>query len=77
MSDNTSATPIPEAVALQLCDEISGRFRGKWYFIFATQCFFCTLFSRKNAANLCFYATPGNRGCQLVNTRYDRRAANS
>jgi len=63
---------IPESVALRLCDEIYTDSRRHWYTASGMTCRGCRHFSGGDARKRCFYAKPGNRGCALVNERYER-----
>ena len=65
---------IPLDVASQLCNQISQQYRGKWYTLAGMQCWGCTTFSKGDTSRMCFHNAAGYRGCNLVNTRYDKPA---
>ncbi len=66
-------TVIPEDVAMLLCAEIRQQYRGKWWTLAGMQCMGCTAATKGNMTKRCFSNAPGFRGCNLVNTRYDRQ----
>jgi hypothetical protein len=70
-----SVSAIPRKVAFNLCAEIREQYRGKWYTLAGLQCWGCTLASLSNPAKRCINNRAGHRGCNLVNSRYDRRVA--
>jgi hypothetical protein len=70
--DREDGNTIPKEMALQICGEIRERYRGKWYTLAGVQCWFCTVFSKGDPAKMCIGNRPDNRGCNLVNARYDR-----
>jgi len=59
--------PIPEDIAFQICKEIREE-RGVRMF---SQCWGCVKYSKGDAKKMCFYDPPNNRGCKLVNKRYE------
>ena len=71
-SKTNSGNAIPKNVAFQLCSEIRQQYRGKWYTFAGMQCWGCTTFSRDDQTRMCLSNQPGYRGCNLVNSRYDR-----
>ena len=73
MTSNTSVEKIPDEIALRLCAEIREANRRKRLSLAAMQCWGCVRFSRGNPAKMCLGSKPGNRGCKLINARYDRR----
>jgi len=64
---NPSGEPIPKDEAAKLCSEIRNE-KGVRLF---SQCWGCLRFSKGDAAKMCFSSKPDNRGCGLVNKRYD------
>lgn len=64
---------IPRDVALQLCAEIRDQYRGKWWTLAGLQCWGCWTFTQGDAAKMCVSSRPDNRGCNLVNARYDQQ----
>jgi recombinational DNA repair protein RecR len=64
-----SGEAIPEVVALQLCSEIRNEKKIKLF----TQCWGCVKFSKGDPAKMCFSSQTDNRGCSIVNKRYDER----
>ncbi len=73
---NSIAHAIPQDIADELCEEIRTQYRGKWWTIAGWQCWGCTTFTKGDPAKMCVHNAPGNRGCNLVNERYDKLAAN-
>ena len=65
-------TPIPKDTALQLCAEIREKSGGKWWTLAGMQCAGCLRFSKGDPAKMCVMNRPDNRGCKLVNARFDR-----
>lgn len=63
---------IPKDVALRLCEEIRNENKGKLIGFGAMQCWGCLHFSNGDLEKMCISGKPGNRGCNLINTRYDR-----
>jgi hypothetical protein len=68
MKTKDSVQGIPRDVAFQLCEEIRKEKGVKLF----SQCWGCVKFSKNDPAKMCFYGPPDNRGCKLVNTRYDQ-----
>ncbi len=66
---------IPKEQALALCEEIRKENRGKWYTYNGLWCWGCATFTRGNADQRCFAATPDHRGCAQVNRRWDAKSA--
>ncbi len=64
---------IPRDVALQLCTEIRNQYRGKWWTLAGLQCWGCWTFTKGDSAKMCVSSRPDNRGCNLVNARYDQQ----
>jgi len=62
-----SGEAIPKDVALQLCSEIRAEKKVKLF----TQCWGCVKFSKGDPAKMCFSSRTDNRGCGIVNKRYD------
>ncbi len=59
--------PIPKEEAKKLCSEIRAE-KGVRIF---SQCWGCLRFSKGDTTKMCFSNKPDNRGCNLVNKRYD------
>ena len=64
---------IPKEVALQLCEDVRERNRGKWYTARGLWCWGCRTFSRGDPERMCFSAAPTHRGCGQVNALYTER----
>jgi hypothetical protein len=73
MNQTDSANAIPKEVAFGLCTEIRQQYRGKWYTFAGLQCMGCTAASKGDPTKMCISNTPGYRGCNLVNARYDQQ----
>ena len=58
---------IPQDEAIKLCSEIRNE-KGVRLF---SQCWGCLRFSKGDLMKMCFSSRPDNRGCSLVNKRYD------
>jgi uncharacterized protein (DUF779 family) len=65
---NTSQEAIPKQEAVKLCSEIRAE-KGVRLF---SQCWGCMRFSKGDAEKMCFSSKPDNRGCGLINKRFDR-----
>ena len=61
---------IPRETALQLCAEIRGENRGKWYRFAHLQCWGCMTFAKGNPDRMCLSNQEGYRGCNLINKRH-------
>ena len=62
---------IPRETALKLCAEI--REENRQRFILArVQCWGCTRYAKGDPDRMCLTSQAGNRGCNLVNKRYER-----
>ena len=72
MTTNTNVEAIPKEVALQLCTEIRAANRRRRFSLAAMQCWGCVMFSKGDPEKMCLNNKPGNRGCKLINARYDR-----
>lgn len=75
MSKFVQTRAIPRAVAMQLCSEIRAEHRGKWYTLRALRCWGCMAFCNGDFGRTCAGSHPDNRGCALVNQRYDQQIA--
>jgi uncharacterized protein (DUF779 family) len=64
---NDAAEPIPKDEAAKLCSEIR---KEKGVRLFS-QCWGCMRFSKGDQAKMCYSSKPDNRGCGLVNKRYE------
>jgi hypothetical protein len=58
---------IPEEMAAHLCSEVR---KEKGVRIFS-QCWGCIRFSKGDPGKMCFSSRPDNRGCGIVNKRFD------
>jgi len=65
--------PIPEEVALQLCEEVRKRNSRKKFSLAKGQCWGCMKYSNKKGdiKYRCIFANEENRGCHLVNKLFD------
>jgi uncharacterized protein (DUF779 family) len=64
-----SGETIPCDVALQLCSEIRQEKGVKMF----SQCWGCVRFSKGDPAKMCFSSRADNRGCGIINKRYDKQ----
>lgn len=62
---------IPLEVALRLCDEILEESRHRRLDLAAWRCRECAYESHGDSARKGFSKAPGNRGCTLVNERWE------
>jgi hypothetical protein len=67
--------PIPEDIALQICEEIRENNRKKILSLAKGQCWGCVKYSNKKGdiKKRCIFSDDYNRGCQLVNKIYDKK----
>ena len=65
--------PISRDDALALCEDIRQENRGKWYKPLFWRCWGCMKLAAGNPDTMSFGGMPGNRGCKLINERYDRQ----
>jgi len=63
---------IPREIALRLCAEIRQENRGKRFSVARMQCWGCTRYAKGDPDKMCFSNRDGNRGCNLVNKRYEQ-----
>lgn len=67
--------PIPEQIALEICELIRTRNKEKKICFSKAQCWGCLKVSNKknDVRSRCYYnsSTHDNRGCQLINKIYD------
>ena len=71
MNEQVVVNPIPLDVATQLCAEIRREFdEESWHSSAARWCWSCQQTGRDDSTNRGFLQKPGNRGCILVNARY-------
>jgi hypothetical protein len=73
METNPSRDEIPFEKAYQLCHEINRGAKGLQLFFINAQCWGCLTFSKGDVEKMCFRNSPGNRGCLLINAKYDGR----
>lgn len=65
---------IPKKLAQRICEEIRLEKRRKWYTYEGFTCWKCYKFSRGSIGKLHFSKKPGNRGCDLVNRKFEPAA---
>jgi len=67
--------PIPEEIALQICDEVREHNKKKKLSFAKVQCWGCMKYSNKKGDNKhrCIFSKEDNRGCQLVNKIFDAK----
>ncbi|MFX1312005.1 MAG: hypothetical protein ACFFHD_05285 [Promethearchaeota archaeon] len=72
---NKLKNPIPEDVALHLCEEIREQNHKKKFNLARWQCWGCMKYSNKknDIRHRCIFNKEDNRGCHLVNKIYDDR----
>jgi hypothetical protein len=66
------STSIPEDIAIKLCDEVREINSKKKISFRKGQCWGCMKFSKRNIKNRCIFSKENNRGCQMVNERFDK-----
>jgi hypothetical protein len=64
---SAQSEPIPADEAAKLCSEIRNEKDVRLF----SQRWGCMRFSKGDTAKMCFSSKPYNRGCSLVNKRYD------
>jgi hypothetical protein len=69
---NNTKKDIQYDMAIQLCSQIQQQYHGKWWTLAGMQCMGCTSASKGDVTKMCFSNAPGNRGCNLVNKRFDK-----
>ena len=62
---------IPREIALKLCAEIREENLRKRFSPARMQCWGCTKYAKGDPGKMCFNSKEGNRGCNLVNKRYE------
>ena len=67
--------PIPEEVALQICEEVRELNKKKKFSFTKVQCWGCMKYSQKknDIRHRCIFSEENNRGCHLVNKIFDYR----
>lgn len=65
-------TAIPDEIARALCQQIRQENRRKWFSLARWQCWGCETFTRGVLTQMCLNSAPGNRGCNVLNDRYDK-----
>jgi len=65
--------PIPEEIAIQICQEIRESNKKKRFSFGKMQCWGCSKFSKETKETCIYRAGENMRGCQLVNKVYDKR----
>ena len=71
---NENKIPIPEDIALQICEDVREINSKKKLSFAKAQCWGCMKYSNKkeDIKQRCIFSDDYNRGCQLVNRIYDR-----
>ena len=71
MKDDVVAIPISLDEAKRLCEEIRTEFsENQWHTSAARWCWSCQEQTEGDPANRAFIQKPGNRGCILINARF-------
>jgi len=67
--------PIPEEIALELCEEIREANKKKKFSFAKGQCWRCMKYSEKknDIHHRCIFGVDNNRGCHLINKIFDGR----
>ena len=65
---NTTSESIPSDLAIKLCEQIRSEKKVRLF----SQCWGCLKFSKGDLDKMCFANDPNNRGCGLVNKRFER-----
>ncbi|MFW9952606.1 MAG: hypothetical protein ACFFKA_20995 [Candidatus Thorarchaeota archaeon] len=70
--------PIPENIALEICELVRERNKSKKLSLAKGQCWGCMKFSimKSDVKARCIFSTLDNRGCQLVNKIFDNENYN-
>jgi hypothetical protein len=65
--------PIPENIALKICEEIRERNKKRKFSFAKMQCWGCMKYSTKkeDIRHRCIFSNEDNRGCHLVNKIYE------
>ena len=65
--------PIPEDIALKLCEDVRERNSKKEISLAKVQCWGCTKYSNRKGdiKHRCIFFNENNRGCHLVNRIFD------
>ena len=58
--------PIPDEMAVKLCDEVRDDNSGKWYTFRGLWCWGCRKFSKGDAGKRRYASKDGNRGCPEI-----------
>jgi len=64
--------PIPKEVAINLCEQIRKQNTKKIFSLAKWQCWGCLTFTKGDPSKMCFSGKKDNRGCNLVNTAFDK-----
>ena len=62
---------IPRETAFKLCAEIREENRQR-FSLARVQCWGCTRYAKGDPDRMCLTSQAGNRGCNLVNKRYEQ-----
>jgi hypothetical protein len=68
---------IPRETTLKLCHEIREENLSRRFGIARIQCWGCTRYTKGGPDKMCFTSQRGNRGCNLVNKRYEQHKQSS
>jgi hypothetical protein len=63
---------IPRETALKFCREIREENLSRRFSMARMQCWGCTRYAKGDPNKLCLASQAGNRGCSLVNKRYEQ-----
>jgi len=62
----------PRETAFKLCAEIREENRSRRFSLARVQCWGCTRYAKEDPDKMCLTSQAGNRGCNLVNKRYEQ-----
>ena len=68
---------IPRETALKLCTEVREENLSQRLSLARIQCWGCTRYAKGDPDKLCLTSQEGNRGCNLVNKRYEQHKQGS
>jgi hypothetical protein len=68
---------IPRETALKLCREIREENLSRRFGMARIQCWGCTRYAKGDPDKTCLTSQGGNRGCSLVNKRYEQHKQSS
>ncbi len=64
--------PMPDEIARTLCQQIRHENHHKWFSFARWQCWGCETFTQGVLTQMCLNSAPGNRGCSVLNDRYQK-----